>query len=171
MLVGPVEPGTERIQQQGPGFGRALLAFLACPSVVGMLLPIWIASGDRFRTAGHPAGLAVVAVGLGGLLWCVRDFYVVGKGTLAPWSPPRRLVAVGLYRFVRNPMYLAVLVLVTGIGLWRGSPLTLAYAVLLFVVFDLRVRIHEERWLERTFGEDWNRYQAEVSRWWPRLRL
>lgn len=67
-------------------------------------------------------------------------------------------------------MYLAVLILVAGIGIWRGSPLTLAYAALLFIVFDLRVRLFEERWLERTFGEAWTRYRAEVWRWIPRVR-
>jgi protein-S-isoprenylcysteine O-methyltransferase Ste14 len=168
--VGPVEPGVERIERQGPSFLRALIAFLACPSVVGMLVPIWISSGDRFRTGSHPLGLLFIALGLVGLLWCVRDFYVVGKGTLAPWAPPRRLVVVGLYRHVRNPMYLAVLTLVAGIGIWRGSPLTLAYAALLFIVFDLRVRLFEERWLERTFGDAWTRYRAEVWRWVPRVR-
>jgi protein-S-isoprenylcysteine O-methyltransferase Ste14 len=168
--VGPVEPGVEQIGRQGPSVLRALIAFLACPSVVGMLVPIWISSGDRFRTGSHPLGLLCVALGLGGLLWCVRDFYVVGKGTLAPWAPPRRLVVVGLYRYVRNPMYLAVLILVAGIGIWRGSPMTLAYAALLFIVFDLRVRLFEERWLERTFGDAWGHYRAGVGRWVPHLR-
>ena len=158
------------MERQGPSFLRALFAFLALPCVVGMLVPIWISSGDRSRTGSHPLGLLFVVLGLAGLLWCVRDFYVVGKGTLAPWAPPQRLVVVGLYRYVRNPMYLAVLVLVAGIGIWRGSPLTLGYAALLFIVFDLRVRFFEERWLERTFGEAWTRYRGEVWRWIPRVR-
>jgi protein-S-isoprenylcysteine O-methyltransferase Ste14 len=107
---------------------RAVLAFLAMPTVVGILVPLWLAHADPGRGRGHPAGLVLASCGLVGLLWCVRDFYVIGKGTLAPWSPPKRLVVVGLYRFVRNPMYLSVLVLVAGLAAWRGSPAVGAYA-------------------------------------------
>jgi protein-S-isoprenylcysteine O-methyltransferase Ste14 len=113
-------------------------------------------------------GVVVVAAGLAVLLWCVRDFYASGRGTLAPWDPPRHLVVVGLYRFVRNPMYVGVLTLVAGWGLLAGSPLIAVYAVALAVVFHLRVILFEEPWLARTFGEEWKRYSAAVSRWLPR---
>lgn len=109
-------------------FCRAVLAFLAMPGLGGMVAPWSIAAGDRWRGSSHPTG---------GGRRCVRDFYVVGKGTLAPWAPPRRLV-VGLYRFVRNPMYLSVLVTVAGIAWWRGSPLVCVYASILALALGKR---------------------------------
>jgi protein-S-isoprenylcysteine O-methyltransferase Ste14 len=150
-------------------FARAVLAFLAMPAVVGILVPLWIAQRDRSRGPDHAAGLVLAGLGLLALLWCVRDFYVIGKGTLAPWSPPRRLVAVGLYRFTRNPMYLAVLLLVCGIAAWRSSPSVLAYALVLALLFHLRVILNEERALARSFPEEWLEYARAVPRWRPRL--
>ena len=146
-------------------FARAVLAFLAMPAVVGILVPLWIAQRDRSRGPDHAAGLVLAGLGLLALLWCVRDFYVIGKGTLAPWSPPRRLVAVGLYRFTRNPMYLAVLLLVVGIAAWRSSPSVLAYALVLALLFHLRVILNEERTLARSFPEEWLQYARAVPRW------
>jgi protein-S-isoprenylcysteine O-methyltransferase Ste14 len=72
-------------------------------------------------TVDHPAGFFVLIVGTLGLLWCVRDFYVRGKGTLAPWSPPQNLVVVGLYRYSRNPMYVCVVLVLLG---WASSTLS-----------------------------------------------
>jgi len=66
--------------------------------------------------------MVVLGGGLVVLLWCVRDFYVSGRGTLAPWNPPKRLVVVGLYRFTRNPMYIGVLMVVGGWAVRAGSP-------------------------------------------------
>ncbi len=103
------------------------------------------------------------------LFWCVRDFYVAGKGTLAPWDPPRNLVIVGLYRHVRNPMYVGVLALVAGWAVFFRSPLVAAYTALLFLVFHIRVVAHEEPWLESTFGETWDEYRKHVRRWLPRI--
>ena len=149
-------------------FARAVLAFLAMPAIVGILVPSGSPRADPWRGPGHRAGAVLASCGLAGLLWCVRDFYAIGKGTLAPWSPPRRLVVVGLYRFARNPMYLSVLVLVAGIAAWRGSPAVALYATALALAFHLRVVLNEERWLARTFPE-WDAYARAVPRWLPRL--
>ena len=149
---------------------RAILAFLAMPALAGLLAPWLIARGDRWRGSGCSWGAWLAALGAAGLLWCVRDFYVVGRGTLAPWSPPRRLVAVGLYRVVRNPMYVSVLALVAGIAWWWTSPLAAAYCGALAVGFHLRVVLHEEPWLARSFPEEWRAYSTEVRRWVPRLQ-
>jgi protein-S-isoprenylcysteine O-methyltransferase Ste14 len=149
-------------------FLRALLAFLLLPAVVGFVVPWWIASADRSRGDGTWIGALVAAAGLVALLWCVRDFYVSGKGTLAPWDPPKHLVVVGLYRLVRNPMYVGVLTLVLGWSLLAGSAWLFAYAVVLGTGFHLRVIWGEEPWLARQFGAAWAAYAAAVPRWWPR---
>lgn len=153
-----------------PVFLRALLAFLALPAMVGGLVPWLLAASDPGRGAPRPAGAGLAALGLALLLWCVRDFYAFGKGTLAPWAPPKRLVVVGLYRLVRNPMYLSVLALVGGIAWWRASPRVGIYAAGLALAFHLRVVLGEEPALARAFPDDWAVYARAVRRWVPRLR-
>jgi protein-S-isoprenylcysteine O-methyltransferase Ste14 len=128
-----------------------------------LLLPI-----DRWRTSGTWFGLPVLGCGIFVLLWCVRDFYIIGKGTLAPWDPPKRLVVVGLYRIVRNPMYVGVLGVVLGWSLVAGSPLLAIYAAVLAIGFHLRVVLYEEPVLRRQFGDDWTRYRAAINRWLPK---
>ncbi len=149
-------------------FLRALLAFLVLPGGTAVLAPPLIASLDPWRGSGWWPGAVVMALGAAGLVWCVRDFYVAGKGTLAPWDPPRQLVVAGLYRWVRNPMYLGVLALVSGWALALTSPLLAGYAGSLAVAFHLRVSWHEEPWLEGQFGEAWAEYRIRVPRWLPR---
>jgi protein-S-isoprenylcysteine O-methyltransferase Ste14 len=109
-------------------FARALLAFLALPGVVAFAVPVtWLySSGDR--TLVHPLGLAPLLAGIAALLWCARDFYVAGRGTLAPWAPPANLVVVGLYRYTRNPMYVAVTLILLGWAAAFASRGLLVYA-------------------------------------------
>ena len=111
-----------------------------------------------------------MAAGLCILLWCVRDFYVAGKGTLAPWDPPTTLVRAGLYRFTRNPMYVGVLTLVSGWTLSSGSRTLAVYTAGLALAFHLRVIFYEEPWLQRQFPNEWQAYRAKVSRWLPMPR-
>lgn len=151
-------------------FLRALTAFLILPGTFAGLIPAWIVSADRSRGSGSLAGIVPLLLGAALLLWCVRDFYVAGKGTLAPWDPPKRLVVVGLYRFVRNPMYVAVMILLFGWALWAGSWMLACYTALLGVAFHLRVVLFEEPRMKRQFPEEWNAYSAAVRRWLPRYR-
>ena len=148
---------------------RSLAAFLALPGLAAFGLPPLIATFDPLRGEPRYFGMAIIGFGIVLLLWCVRDFYVSGKGTLAPWDPPRHLVVIGLYRYVRNPMYIAVLTLITGWTMVLGSPYLAAYTLLLAIGFHARVLIHEEPWLSQQFGDDWRRYSASVNRWWPRF--
>jgi protein-S-isoprenylcysteine O-methyltransferase Ste14 len=150
-------------------FARALLAFLVLPGFVGGLAPWLLLPLDRWRTSGAWIGALLVLAGLTIVLWCVRDFYVIGKGTLAPWDPPQRLVVVGLYRFARNPMYVGVLTWVLGWGWLLGSPVLAAYTLFLALAFHLRVLAYEEPTLARLFPDDWTRYRRAVPRWRPRL--
>ena len=112
-------------------------------------------------------GLVPLAIGVVMLLWCVRDFYVSGRGTLAPWDPPKRVVIVGLYRFTRNPMYVGILLLLGGWSLLAASRWLAAYAVFMAIAFHLRVMLYEEPVLKKQFGEEWDGYAATVPRWWP----
>ena len=117
------------------------------------------------------AGLPILAAGTGLLLWCVRDFYVVGRGTLAPWAPPERLVVVGLYRRSRNPMYLAVLTILAGWAMTFASGCILLYTGVVAIAFHLRIVFGEEPWLARAHGMAWDNYRSEVPRWLGRASV
>jgi protein-S-isoprenylcysteine O-methyltransferase Ste14 len=134
------------------------------PGIVALAVP---AAWARFGalSLAHPVGLVVVAVGLGLLLWCVRDFYVSGKGALAPWQPPVELVVVGLYRHSRNPMYVAVTTMLLGWALSFASVGMLVYAAGIVTAFHLRVVFGEEPVLARSFGVAWSEYAQRVPRW------
>lgn len=112
-----------------------------------------------------PLGLVLIPVGSVGLLWCVRDFYVSGKGTLAPWAPPVQLVVVGLYRYTRNPMYISLTLILLGWAMSFGLPGLYIYAIIVAVAFHLRVVFGEEPWLARTHGAKWHEYARRVPRW------
>ncbi len=141
---------------------KALLAFLALPGTVAFLVPVLLAPRGG---APNLFGLLPMSLGAAMLLWCVRDFYVAGKGTLAPWAPPRHLVTVGLYRFTRNPMYVAVSTILLSWAVLFRSQTLLVYAVCVMLAFHLRVIFAEEPWLAREFGDEWDRYRASVPRW------
>jgi protein-S-isoprenylcysteine O-methyltransferase Ste14 len=143
-------------------FIRAVIAFLLCPGTVGYVVPLWLAPAQR---GFQWPGAALVAAGSFMLLRCVRDFYVAGKGTLAPWAPPERLVMVGLYRWSRNPMYVSVLIIVCGWTLWFSSRALLLYAIGLAVAFHLRIVLYEEPRLHVLFDDEWLAYRQRVSRW------
>ncbi|HYD40323.1 MAG TPA: methyltransferase [Anaeromyxobacter sp.] len=143
------------------------MAFVAMPAMVAGVVPGLLLRIDRWRGPPRTPGVALAALGAAGLLWCVRDFYVIGKGTLAPWAPPRRLVVRGLYRFVRNPMYVSVLATVAGLAWWRASPVLAGYAAALAIAFHLRVVLGEEPVMAQRFGEEWTAYRAAVRRWVP----
>lgn len=149
-------------------FWRALTAFLVLPGMVAFLVP-WLLRPPSARF--HSIGLVPLSLGTFLLLWCVRDFYVAGRGSLAPWAPPERLVIVGLYRLCRNPMYVAVLTILCGWALTFHSGALWTYAACLAVAFHARVVLVEEPWLARTHGAAWDAYRARVPRWlmrWPR---
>ena len=147
-------------------FLRALVAFLACPGMVALVIPLWI-SWNRTPAANpwFAIGLSILVAGLVLLLWCVRDFYVAGRGTLAPWAPPKRLVVVGLYRYSRNPMYIAVALILVGWAVTFASTGLAIYAACVAIAFHVRVIVAEEPYLATTHGDEWARYAAHVRRW------
>lgn len=147
---------------------RALFAFLVLPGMVAGFIPAWITAGTHPYPDTLPVAVGLLALGGVLLLWCVRDFFVAGKGTLAPWDPPKHLVVVGLYRYVRNPMYLAVLTVVSGWSVLFHSSSLAVYLAVVMIAFHLRVILYEEPRLRSQFGAEWDAYSKAVSRWLPR---
>ena len=148
-----------------PLFLRALIAFLALPGVVAFLVPLMLLRPEAAGWTISTSGAILVTVGTVLLASCVREFYVAGSGTLAPWAPPKHLVVTGLYRFSRNPMYVAVLCTVAGWAIGYRSAAIGIYAVGLLIAFHLRILWHEEPFLARTHGDEWRAYAARVPRW------
>ena len=116
----------------------------------------------------HWLGLAAIGIGVVLLGTCIWEFARRGRGTLAPVDPPTTLVVQGLYRYVRNPMYLSVTMIVLGEALLTGSRALLAYWAVWFLAVNLFVIGYEEPTLRRHFGAAYDRYRATVGRWVPR---
>ncbi|MGH9386254.1 MAG: methyltransferase family protein [Vicinamibacterales bacterium] len=114
------------------------------------------------------AGMLLGACGAALALTCILTFVSVGRGTPAPFDPPRRLVVQGPYRFVRNPMYLGAGLALTGAALFYQSIRLLGYAVAFLVITHLFVVLYEEPTLRRTFDGAYETYCARVGRWWPK---
>jgi protein-S-isoprenylcysteine O-methyltransferase Ste14 len=148
-------------------FWKALLAFLVLPGMVAFAVPLLLLKPAAAQFT-LPAVILVVA-GSAFLLWCVREFYVSGRGTLAPWSPPQTLVVAGPYRFSRNPMYVAVILILWGWAVGSQSRGLALYALVVMLGFHLRVVFGEEPWLARRHGQQWERYKASVPRWFGPL--
>jgi len=115
-------------------------------------------------------GIIITAAGAAIAMWCVVTFAVAGRGTPAPFDPPRRLVIRGPYRLVRNPMYLGAVLALIGGAIFYASYPAFGYAAFFFVCTHLLVVFYEEPALRRTFGSDYEEYCRNVRRWWPRLR-
>jgi protein-S-isoprenylcysteine O-methyltransferase Ste14 len=144
---------------------RAMLAFLICPGTVAFFVPLFLLAPGGLGFFVDAWALIPLAAGVGLLFWCVREFYVAGRGTLAPWAPPQELVETGPYRFSRNPMYIAVLLLLCGWALGFRSRTLVLYAVAVMFAFHLHVVLYEEPWLVRTHGQKWMLYKTHVPRW------
>jgi Phospholipid methyltransferase len=115
-------------------------------------------------------GLLLIVVGVALLATCIFEFARSGKGTLSPVDPPRHLVVRGLYRYVRNPMYLSVTTIVFGQVLLTGSRVLLGYWAIWFLVANLFVIGYEEPTLRQRFGASYDEYTRRVGRWIPTFR-
>jgi protein-S-isoprenylcysteine O-methyltransferase Ste14 len=142
---------------------------LVFPALGGLYLPwlILTESGATFEPAGWPAAM-LIGIGVAIDAWCFQVFWTTGRGTPSIWDPPRRVVAVGPYRWVRNPIYVGALLIVGGEAwLFLSLPL-LGYVVVLAIGFHLLVVAYEEPRLEERFGADYAGYRRSVGRWIPR---
>jgi protein-S-isoprenylcysteine O-methyltransferase Ste14 len=117
--------------------------------------------------AAQVAGIIVGATGAALALWCILTFVVIGRGTPAPFDPPRLLVDVGPYRLVRNPMYIGAGLALAGAALFYESWALLGYCVLFALVAHLFVVLYEEPTLRGTFAGPYVSYCERVRRWWP----
>ncbi len=151
---------------------RSLLFLIVAPGMVAGYIPLALLRNGRQVETGVFAYLAWPLWLIGGtiLLWSFWNFLHEGRGTPAPIDPPKELVAVGFYRYVRNPMYVGVLATIIGHFLWFGTWNLLLYAGLVFLAFHTFVTLYEEPTLKRTFGAAYEDYLQRVPRWIPRLK-
>lgn len=151
---------------------RSLLFLFIAPGMVAGYIPLaLLRSGQQVET-GVFAYLAVPLWLMGGiiLLWSFWNFLIQGRGTPAPLDPPKELVVVGFYRYVRNPMYVGVLAIIIGHFLWFGYWNLLIYAIVVFIGFHTFVTVYEEPTLKRNFGAAYEDYLKKVPRWIPRFK-
>ena len=146
--------------------------FLLAPGTVAGLGP-WAVTRWRLPPDPRPLlwapGAVLLALGLMGLVACFIRFAWHGRGTPAPIAPPTRLMVGGLYRWVRNPMYVAIMGMLTGQAMIFASPPALAYAGAIFLMFHIWTVTFEEPQMRGLFPEDFAAYSAAVPRWIPRL--
>jgi protein-S-isoprenylcysteine O-methyltransferase Ste14 len=144
------------------------------PGTVAGIVPWLLRETSVVQVGGGPRWAAFTVVALGIAIYLHTAFWgfaVIGGGTPAPIAPPKTLVVEGLHRFVRNPMYIGVLLIVAGqVWLFWSRSLCL-YLLLLWLAFHLFVMTYEEPTLRKQFGESYERYRATVPRWIPKFRL
>jgi protein-S-isoprenylcysteine O-methyltransferase Ste14 len=150
---------------------RSLLWTLLLPGVMAGFIP-WRYLGVgraqvQWQNPRHLAALAIIASGVSLLATCIWEFARSGRGTLSPVDPPKHLVVRGLYRYVRNPMYLAVTLIVLGEALLLASLNLLLYWAFFFGVVNLFVMGYEEPTLREQFGAEYDEYTRRVGRWIP----
>jgi protein-S-isoprenylcysteine O-methyltransferase Ste14 len=151
---------------------KSLLFLLLAPGMVAGYIPLaLLRRGPQIET-GILAYLAIPLWLLGGviLLWSFWNFVAQGHGTPAPIEPPKELVAVGFYRYVRNPMYVGILAMIIGHFLWFGYWNLLIYTIVVFLAFHTFVLYYEEPTLSRNFGAAYENYLKQVPRWIPRFK-
>jgi protein-S-isoprenylcysteine O-methyltransferase Ste14 len=154
---------------------RSVFFVVLLPGTVTVLIPYWLISSRRTnllpgKPALHYLGLPLIAIGALALLWCMWEFFSRGRGTISASDPPKHLVVQGLYRYVRNPMYVAVLTILIGEAIFFMSAPVLIEAGVFITLAHLFVSYYEEPVLRRQFGESYERYSQTVGRWIPRYR-
>jgi protein-S-isoprenylcysteine O-methyltransferase Ste14 len=128
----------------------------------------WI-DGTVAAGSAHIGGIVIFLCGFALFAWCISLFARVGEGTLAPWDPTRRLVAVGPYQYVRNPMITGVLTMLVGESIFLGSRVIALWAATFFVINNIYFLLSEEPGLEGRFGAAYREYKTAVPRWLPRV--
>jgi protein-S-isoprenylcysteine O-methyltransferase Ste14 len=152
---------------------RSVFFTLLLPGNATLLIPYLLLSNteptpDRLGTFGY-VGLLPILIGVLILLRPIWDFAMTGRGRLAPVDPPKTLVVRGLYRYVRNPMYVGVLLIVLGEAILLESTQLAIYGIILWLIFHTFVVFYEEPTLRRKFGAEYETYLRSVGRWIPKM--
>lgn len=143
---------------------------LALPVLVLLLVPYWIEKNLSVAHYGFLLiGMVFIIMGIIMMIHTITIFIKTGNGTLAPWSPTKKMVIKGLYRYVRNPMITGVIIILIGESLAFHSFKILIWALIFFVINNLFFVLYEEPDLERKFGDEYKNYKKNVPRWIPRL--
>lgn len=150
---------------------KTIIFTFLVPGTVTILIPYWLLSFPFplpmqlgvFRFFG----VLLILIGAAIYFWCAWDFTFAGRGTPAPIDPPKELVVRGLYRYVRNPMYVGILSILLGEALLFASWRLLEYTAVVFTFFFLFVVLYEEQMLMQKFGESYRQYYKTVPRWIP----
>jgi len=149
---------------------KQIISFIL-PVIVLILVPLAIETNVSINhILSLLTGLFIMCMGLYIMTMTISLFIRIGKGTLAPWSPTRKLVIHGLYRHVRNPMIMGVLIVLIGESIAILSMNILIWAVIFFIINNLYFVIYEEPNLEKRFGDEYQDYKKNVPRWIPRLK-
>ena len=150
----------------------SIIFFILAPGMVAGFIPLaLLRTGLQVQTGFLAyAAFPLWVIGTTVLIWCFWDFLVKGKGTPAPIDPPKELVVSGLYKYVRNPMYVGILLVILGHFLWFGFWNLLIYAAVMFAAFSAFVIFYEEPTLKRNFGAAYEDYLKRVPRWIPKFR-
>jgi len=151
---------------------KSLLFLILVPGMVAGVIPItFLLTGPYIETSVlvYPAFLFWV---IGGcvLLWCFWDFLTKGFGTPAPIAPPKELVVSGMYKYVRNPMYVGVILMLIAYFLWFGFWSLLIYTAAFFLACHLFVLNYEEPTLKKKFGRSYTNYMKSAPRWIPKFK-
>ncbi|MCI0563993.1 MAG: isoprenylcysteine carboxylmethyltransferase family protein [Nitrososphaera sp.] len=154
---------------------KTLIFTIVVPGSVTVLVPYLLLSSGHglYRWQIGPLrflGIFPIILGVFFYLRCAWDFTFTGGGTPAPIDPPKRFVAKGLFRIVRNPMYVGITLILTGESILFESPKLLAYAAILWVGFHLFVIFYEEPTLRKKFGTIYEEYCRSVPRWIPKIK-
>lgn len=151
---------------------KTLIFTIVMPGTVGVLIPLLLLQGSDELALTIPSvwmlGLLPLLLGVCLYLWCAGAFTFIGKGTPAPIDAPKILVIQGPYRWVRNPMYVAVLLVVLGEALLFHSVMLVGYALLFWIIVHSFVVLVEEPSLQAQFGASYDSYRHSVWRWIPR---
>lgn len=150
---------------------KSLLFLIIAPGMVAGYIPLGLLRWGSQIETGFFAYLAIPLWLTGGtvLLWSFWNFLNEGRGTPAPIDPPKELVAVGFYRYVRNPMYVGILWMIIGHFLWLGYWNLLIYAAIVFFAFYTFVTFYEEPTLKKKFGPTYEDYLKRVPGWIPKI--
>ena len=147
-----------------------LTIIFSAPYLLGMRLDTYLNLPKVFGYPVNIIGLLLILVGLSIDIYSIRTFVSAGKGSPFPWKPPKRLVASGPYKYVRNPIYVAYFIIISGLAIFTNIPSIFIIAILFMLGIHIGVVLWEEKRLEKRFGRAYLNYKKEVPRWIPKTR-